>query len=84
MKMCKVLRIKIFVWLSLTSVLIWWGGKAVMRYNEQLLSTDIAYNFGDNKNGGIQFPMISFCLFSNPTRNSFVDIFKQNAPRCTI
>jgi len=70
MKMCKVLRIKIFVWLSLTSVLIWWGGKAVMRYNEQLLSTDIAYNFGDNKNGGIQFPMISFCQFDVTVKNT--------------
>ena len=41
-----------------------------MRYNEQLLSTDIAYNFGDNKNGGIQFPMISFCQFDVTVKNT--------------
>ena len=41
----------------------------MLRYNEQLLSTDIAYNFGDNKNGGIQFPMISFCQLDAATNN---------------
>jgi hypothetical protein len=59
--MLNLLRIKILVWLSLISLFTWWGSKAVMRYSEQLLSTDITYNFGDNKNGGIQFPLITFC-----------------------
>ena len=43
-----------------------------MRYNEQVLSTDIAYNFGDNKNGGIQFPLISFCPNDFVTNASMV------------
>ena len=43
-----------------------------MRYNEQILSTDIAYNFGDNKNGGIQFPLISFCPHDFATHASMI------------
>ena len=35
--------------------------KGLIRYIEQPLNTDISYHFGDNKNGGIQFPVISFC-----------------------
>ena len=35
--------------------------KGLIRYIEQPLTTDISYHFGDNKNGGIQFPVISFC-----------------------
>ena len=72
MKLCEILRIRIIIWLSLTCVFIWWGGKSVMRYNEQVLSTDIAYNFGDNKNGGIQFPLISFCPNDFATHASMV------------
>ena len=72
MKVHKVLRIKIIIWLSLISVFIWWGGKSVMRYNEQILSTDIAYNFGDNKKGGIQFPLISFCPTDFETQSMFI------------
>ena len=72
MKKLKVLWVKILVRLPLLLVFIFWGSKAVIRYFDQPLSTDITYNFGDNREGGIQFPLISFCQPDFATQNKIM------------
>ena len=57
----KIFKIRLVIWIGLLSTFTWWGGKAVIRYWNQPLTTDMFYSFGDNEKGGIQFPLISFC-----------------------
>ena len=56
----KLLKIRIVVWIILLATFAWWGGKSVIRYKNEPLTTDLVYTFGDNENG-IQFPLMTFC-----------------------
>ena len=53
-------RIKNLIILGLTLLLIWWVGKAILKYWNQPLTTDTSFVFGDNEKG-IQFPVITIC-----------------------
>ena len=53
-------RLRIWIILFLALFLLWWVGKAIVRYWSQPVSTDISYSFGDHKNG-IKFPQITLC-----------------------
>ena len=66
-----VLRVKFVILLFLISILLWWVGKAVLRYWNEPLSTEISYSFGDNDNG-IQFPLITLCQHHFYLHNSIL------------
>ena len=59
-KLRQIFRIKNLIIFCLVSLLIWWGGKAILKYWRQPLTTDTSVIFGDNENG-IQFPLITIC-----------------------
>ena len=57
-KLRQIIRIRNLIIFCLLSLLIWWGGKAILKYWRQPLTTDTSVVFGDNENG-IQFPFIT-------------------------
>ena len=64
----KLLKVRILVWIGLLGIFAWWGSKAVIRYWNQPLTTDIVFTFGDNENG-IQFPLMTFCNYEFVSKN---------------
>ena len=71
MMVSKLLKIRITVWSILLATFAWWGGKSVIRYRNEPLTTDLVYTFGDNENG-IQFPLMTFCDSDFVSKNNIL------------
>ena len=40
---------------------VYWSTEAVLKYLDEPTITEIHYNYGDNENGSIQFPLVTLC-----------------------
>ena len=71
-EMLQSFRIRYTIVIVLIIIFTWWGIKAFERFLSQPLATDISYNFGDNDEYGIQFPLITFCEYMTGRANQLL------------
>ena len=57
-----ILAFKVFSLLTLTTVFLYWSTTAIVKFKSLPTSSTVAYRFGDDGHGNIDFPAISVCL----------------------
>ena len=57
-----ILAFKVFSLLTLTAIFLYWSATAIVKYKSLPTSSTVAYRFGDDGHGNIDFPAISICL----------------------
>ena len=72
----KLLRIRVFVWICLLSIFIWWGTESIIRYWNQPLTTNIVYTFDER---GVQFPLLTFCDKHFTNKNKILQACKDES-----
>ena len=57
-----ILAFKIFSLLTLTTIFLYWSATAIVKFKSLPTSSTVAYRFGDDGHGNIDFPAISICM----------------------
>ena len=57
-----MLAFKVFSLLTLTTIFLYWSATAIVKFKSLPTSSTVAYRFGDDGHGNIDFPTISVCL----------------------
>ena len=57
-----ILAFKVFSLLTLTTIFLYWSTTAIVKFKSLPTSSTVAYRFGDDGHGNIDFPAISICL----------------------
>ena len=57
-----MLAFKVFSLLTLTTIFLYWSATAIVKFKSLPTSSTVAYRFGDDGHGNIDFPAISICL----------------------
>ena len=57
-----ILAFKVFSLLALTVIFLYWSATAIVKFKSLPTSSTVAYRFGDDGHGNIDFPAISICL----------------------
>ena len=56
--------LKVFSLLTLTIIFLYWSATAIVKFKSFPTSSTVAYRFGDDGHGNIDFPAISICMDS--------------------
>ena len=57
-----MLVFKVFSLLTLTTIFLYWSATAIVKFKSLPTSSTVAYRFGDDGHGNIDFPAISICM----------------------
>ena len=55
---------KVFSLLTLTIIFLYWSATAIIKFKSLPTTSTVAYRFGDDGHGNIEFPAISICIDS--------------------
>ena len=59
-----ILAFKVFSLLTFTTIFLYWSITAIKKFKSWPTSSTVAYRFGDDGHGNIDFPAITICLDS--------------------
>ena len=59
-----IMAFKILSLMTLTSIFLYWSATAIFKFKSSPTSSTVAYRFGDDGQGNIDFPAISICMDS--------------------
>ena len=57
-----ILAFKVFSLVTLTIIFLYWSATAIIKFKSLPTSSTVAYRFGDDGHGNIDFPAISICM----------------------
>ena len=57
-----ILALKVFSLLTLTIIFLYWSATATIKFKSLPTSSTVAFRFGDDGHGNIDFPAISICM----------------------
>ena len=59
-----ILALKVFSLLTFTTIFLYWSTTAIIKFKSWPTSSSVAYRFGDDGKGNIDFPAITICFDS--------------------
>ena len=59
-----IMAFKVFSLLTLTIIFLYWSATAIIKFKSLPTTSTVAYRFGDDGHGNIDFPAITICLDS--------------------